>query len=538
MTATSNEKQTDKEQSVVEPEPMLAKMNRAMEKFQSMDINDTNFPNDVVSLLDKHELLFAIPMPPPKETQIQYRKGILGHVCFYFVHFVAKESQIKFQDIYHFLRDFSKLLLRLHDCANMLGAPDYQPKQPKSKQDMSDLCKLMDTLFFPKNDLQQCAALVDLLESCGYFAPLPQTASEAQIHLRNSILSKMAHYRFGFIVIPGSLVLLDLLREVSFTLDQGQPENKVTAQALSVTSICNKVFEKVKEAGQGKDEAGQGNVEAGHEDVLGTAGSEKDLKALDCISEKNKAQDIKALFSEPCFNWSRLLNDAIKTRPVYIVEEIFARAPKEEFGVSTCAILSLVALSLQSKKSDITRFLLSKFEMDVDTMQHCQTHKWGTLSSYDADLCKELIERFNLGVSCFAHVSDLLRIHNVSVVRFLVERFNLNNRATKFDSNFYQVMRHVLMTWFTKDFVEWLQIARSVLDDTIKLWFVSTSENIMVDCIKLGDMQRFNDIILLFHVNQALLYKGFKVAVEVTPEYLLDINMLRAILKIIKFHCC
>lgn len=254
------------------------------------------------------------------------------------------------------------------------------------------------------------------------------------------------------------------------------------------------------------------------------------------ITDKNMAEDIHVFFRDlgdmDKINWPAQLTSAITTgRPLHIVKELFIRSqgqqtktPEQQetkipgfslrmsssLPLSMSDKLDLIEKSLKAKKSDVTRFLLQKeiFDMDVQTMQtSCSSIKWGDLSMYDPELCKEIIELFDLPGTCFGNSIKDFGINNLPILTWILDRF-------KFCADGKWMLSHdMIVNWLETPAKEFSQLIGllSIDNETSKMFLGRHAEyNVLWKCVFKNKMEHFDILVKRFNVSKYELQLLFK----------------------------
>jgi len=259
------------------------------------------------------------------------------------------------------------------------------------------------------------------------------------------------------------------------------------------------------------------------------------------IAEKNKQDDIDLYFSDPTNNPGSVgeqglsgyrdlfqqLATVIKNHPVHIVQEVIARFAQHslEQKLYMHQKITLINESLNVKKSDTARFLLNHFEMDVHTMQSsCATIKWGDLTAYDPELCREIIESFDLPKSCFSECFDLQKIKTPDVLDWLISRFELcahKNATTSF--KYYEMTLQAIRHYNLGPFVLFTEMLAPVVDEAFKKFFI---ESLLRECIVREHMDHFDALAQSFNIDlivqHSVLTKMGESCMPTVKRYLLE----------------
>jgi hypothetical protein len=245
------------------------------------------------------------------------------------------------------------------------------------------------------------------------------------------------------------------------------------------------------------------------------------IKAPTCITKKNKEDDIEAYF-EDCQKaqgisfWQSKLESAIDKQGTHIVEAIFARVPKSSLTMTMEKKLHMLKKSLESKKADMARTLLVKFDLDVHTMQiSCGKFQWGDLTNFDSALCQEFIERFDLSRACFSGAREILSIESMQTLQWVVQRFGLDKRDLPAHCIYSAVLTKLRHTT-PEEFCLFMNIAHDMVMDGFRDTFVNEHDNILIDCIVTGRLPQFNYLKHLYKLNAGVLQKTFRVLVKHT----------------------
>lgn len=255
------------------------------------------------------------------------------------------------------------------------------------------------------------------------------------------------------------------------------------------------------------------------------------VPALATIVDKNKADDIDLFFADTeKLDWKSRLEVAIeKKHPLYIMQEIFKRAPTDTLKMAMSKKLAIVATSLTVKRSDLARFFLDEFSIDVENMQNSPI-KWGDLSAYDSNLCKELIERFDLPESCFTDCTHVFVVSHLPTLRWIVERFKLG--TIKVDTNFpkyYDIVHAILRENTPTLFEAFMEIFCTVISQKFGRIYANADENrnLLRDCFNSGKMEQFDCLVKCFRVPDITLRELFKNIVIHTLPQALDFDTFK-----------
>jgi len=245
------------------------------------------------------------------------------------------------------------------------------------------------------------------------------------------------------------------------------------------------------------------------------------------IVDKNKADEIDLFFAGTGkAAWLDILDVAVE-RPLYIVQEVFKRAPEGSLKMTMSRKMAIVATCLSTKKSDLARFFLNEFAIDVKSMQdRCTAVKWGDLSTYDSGMCKELIERFDLPKTCFTDYTKVLSIGSMTTLQWVIERFQLDTVKVEDElQSYYDIFRGVLRANNPEVFEMFIENFCTLVN-SLKFGRIyvnaDESRNLLRDCYNLHKMEQFDCLVKHFKTPDFTLLELFKSIVGQTPSRALD----------------
>jgi len=255
-------------------------------------------------------------------------------------------------------------------------------------------------------------------------------------------------------------------------------------------------------------------------------------KSVESITDKNKRDDIDIFFStlDPTTDWKDRLGCIVQTQPTHIVEEVFLRAP-DRIKMSMDGKVKLLVKCLEANKAGMARLLLDRFDMDANTMVDCNV-KWGDLTMFDPHFCKELIERFHLPATIFSNHSKVLGIKSVSVLRWIVDRFEWSCNLAPSSQATYLVVRDNLCKGTLEVFMEYMAVFSRVVSKDFERSYVNDQEreNLLVDCLLQNKLTHFDFLVEHCQVSRGTIGVLFKNIVSAKPAHYWSTNTLKHVL--------
>lgn len=501
---------------VEEEEKFQKALTELRSTLQTMKYDVTNFPKEVVNLFQTHGLLTR----PEMSGRALEKNQILTTVVTHYMSHMAElgvTSASSLRELYYLLHAI---------CLVMEGIP---------KNIYCQDWTLPTMLHFPEN-VTECCTIVEMFDHCQYLSKVEDSEENSS---RKLILTFIAQYCMRYATLganPNVQQLCHVLRDCSFLL-MAFPVPKSKLQPVP------ELLPRPEMPGQAPIlQQSSGEDAKPNQQVCQPEPNTESDRPVANITDKNKAEDIenffKALKDDKTWSdnqtWHYKLECAIKNNPVYIVQEIFDRAPDNQLKMSMVEKLYLVKCSLESRKANMARFLLQKLDIDKHTMNNCDL-KWGNLCKFDSYLCKELVEKFDLSVSCFENKHDIIQLGQLEVMLWIANRFNLNRHSVDGSvSSIYVEVLGSLRTSTPKVFAEFIKIVSDMVDERFKRTFLGPQNNILFDCFKFSKMEQFDFLVRHFKMNQAMLWEFFKKVVEKTSTHYADANNLQHVLKLIQ----
>lgn len=204
--------------------------------------------------------------------------------------------------------------------------------------------------------------------------------------------------------------------------------------------------------------------------------------------------------------------------PVHVVREIIESAAPHQLKISDGAKQAIFAAALKTKNSVLAQYLFWTFHMrrTINVKSWHANYFWGDLSAFDPKLCKNLIEWLQLGHNTFSGIGAVLKIKDLSVLRWVIDRFCwTRDRFCGKNIQIYKAVREHLLCQTPKKFEEFMVILLDIVDEeTFSTHYIvhnfaaaktgddhdAQCRNLLHDCLEADRMEQFDFLVQQFNV--------------------------------------